>query len=104
MTVPTAPALHTIVEAILIIAVGVKAWLDRRALPRRAHELDTLLTKKLAPIHKQLDELKAYVIGPDGQNGLRGDLRVAEERIDGLEERERRRLEARDIGALQRPT
>jgi hypothetical protein len=93
MTVPSAPALHSIVEAVLVIAVGVKAWLDRRAGPRRSIELDVMLTKKLAPMHKQLSELNAHVIGPDGENGIRGDVREIRKRLDGLEQRERERLE-----------
>lgn len=103
MDLPSAPALHSIAEAILVIAVGVKAWVDQRSKYGRARELDALLTEKLAPVHQQLLNLTAYVIGPDGENGIRGDVREMKEQIRGLEDRERQRLEPRDIGALRRP-
>jgi hypothetical protein len=65
---------------VLVIAVGVKAWLDKRAGPRRSLELDAMLTEKLAPVHQQLRDLTAHVIGPDGENGIRGDVREMKRR------------------------
>lgn len=35
------------------------------------------------------------MIGPDGENGIRGAVREVKERVVGLEERERERLDRR---------
>jgi hypothetical protein len=48
-------------------------------------------------------DLKGYVIGPDGENGLRGDVREIKARVIGLEDRERDALAAAQLhGPLDR--
>jgi len=76
---------HSIVEAVTLTAViGLgKVWDHYRARPR-ATQLDT--------IANDVRDLKAYVVGPDGQNGLRSEVRDIKERIGAMEERERDRL------------
>lgn len=88
--------------------VGIKALSDHRKGKKRPSELGAELERRLKPLHESLDtlggdvrDLKAYVIGPDGQNGLRGDVRDLKARVDGVEEREREWLERR-IGSFDR--
>jgi hypothetical protein len=50
------------------------------------------IEESVAKTTGEVRDLKAYVIGPDGQNGLRGDVREMKERVGGLEERERDQL------------
>ncbi|MDB4876476.1 MAG: hypothetical protein JWM41_2922 [Gemmatimonadetes bacterium] len=44
-------------------------------------------------------EVRAFVVGPDGENGIRGDLREVKERVKAIEERE---LGDRRVGAYDR--
>ena len=64
-----------------------------RTRDRQKTSIDTQLGSRLLRIEEGLRELKAHVIGPDGENGLRGDVREIKARVIGLEERERDRLE-----------
>jgi hypothetical protein len=43
-------------------------------------------------------ELKAYVIGPDGENGIRGDVRELKQKVEGILDRER------EAGVIIEPT
>lgn len=90
------------------VVVTLKAISDFRKGKRRGPELAEQLDKRLVPLTKAVDALKddvrdlrGYVIGVDGKNGLRGDVRELKDRVDGVEERERDRLE-RKVGALDR--
>ena len=72
-----------------------------------ASTLTTHIDRKLAPLDIKLDSLSlelgkmtteitrvaALVEGPNGDNGLRGDVRELKERVDDSERRERDRLE-----------
>lgn len=87
------PTVHALIESILVIAIAARTYLERQREPKRVQELDAKLTEKLAPVHAQLLVLEAHVIGPDGENGIRGDVRDIKRRVEGLEERERDRLQ-----------
>lgn len=47
-------------------------------------------TLQFQAIGKEVFELKAHVIGPDGENGIRGDVRELKTDVKGILERERR--------------
>lgn len=47
-------------------------------------------------IEGELRDLRAHVIGPDSQGGLRADLAYLERRVTGIEDRERRADRGRD--------
>jgi hypothetical protein len=46
-------------------------------------------TQQFAAVNIELRDLKAHVIGPDGENGIRGDVRELKEDVKGILERER---------------
>jgi hypothetical protein len=50
-------------------------------------------TQQFSAVSRELVELRAFVVGPDGENGLRGDLKELKSTVTGLVERERERLE-----------
>jgi hypothetical protein len=69
-------------------------------------ELKDALSKQIDDNHREtcatlnafqleLKDLRAFVVGPDGENGIRGDLRHLKKEMQGLLERERDRLEAK---------
>lgn len=66
----------------------------RSAAARKAEEhavkIDRISTA-VDTIGGDVRDLRAFVVGPDGQNGLRGDVRGLTKRVDGIEERERAR-------------
>lgn len=81
-------------------------------LNARLNGLKTSLIDRIDPVAAKVDilsgevrDVKAHVVGPDGKNGLRGELREfkreVKERFDSIDERERERLE-RAIGAKDR--
>lgn len=45
--------------------------------------------KSIAAVEKQVVALSAHVIGPDGENGIRGDVREIKKQVDGILDRER---------------
>lgn len=103
------PLTPVIVESLLTLAVCGKALTDHLREKRREASRDEKIRGSFHGVHQRLDalqlevhDLTAYVIGPDGENGIRGDVREMKQKIDGLEERERRRLEGRDVGPLDR--
>lgn len=60
-------------------------------------------TVQFAAITREMLDLKAYVIGPDGENGLRGDVREIKEEVKGILNRERDRVnDPRGVGAYDR--
>lgn len=65
-----------------------------------ANHLET--TQQFTAVSKELLELRGFVVGPDGQNGLRGDVRELKAQVDGLVDRERDRLEAKAYGGYDR--
>lgn len=74
----------------------------------REKSLGDQLDRKLKPLHEgmstltlEVRDLRAHVIGPDGENGLRGDVRELKEEVSGLLTRERDNL-ARKVGTLDR--
>lgn len=109
---------HAIEAVVLGGLLGIGRWLNRREGVKKdsaAHEsrqsirasLDTLtgtvegLRTDVGDLREEVRETRAFVVGPDGQNGLRGDLRKAESRIDAIEDRERER--PRHIGEYNPP-
>jgi hypothetical protein len=65
---------------------------DRETRERASVTQMNRIEESVAETTGEVRDLKAYVIGPDGQNGLRGDVREIKERVRGLEERERDQL------------
>lgn len=95
--------------AVLTIQLGGMgaAWLrNRRGPAEQTKRIELALNNALTPVGIKLDSLvgdmqdmkehlatvDSLVRGPDGQNGMRGDLRKVEKRMDEFEERERDRL------------
>lgn len=86
--------------AVIVIQVStvIVAHVKGRKRPAEASkQMDRALANALTPVSIKLDslqndvqDLRAHVIGPDGQNGLRGDFRDLKEDVRGLLERERR--------------
>jgi hypothetical protein len=65
---------------------------------KRDRSMGTALDARFTSVHVALEELsdevrdvKAFVIGPDGQNGLRGDVKELKQDVKGILERERDR-------------
>lgn len=88
-----------IVEAVVVgVVVGIGKLFDHRANKKRETRDRASVTQMnriedgLEVVSNEVRDLKAYVIGPDGQNGLRGDMREMKERVGGLEQRERDNL------------
>lgn len=89
----------TIASALTLIAVTIKGVLDHR----KGQTRDDSGSEQLTQIHRSIGEIRAdvgklgddmrdltaHVIGPDGQNGLRGDVRELKEDVRGILERER---------------
>jgi hypothetical protein len=86
-------------HAIEAIVVGVmlgagKLWdhFKGRKRDRSSTTALTAIRDDLREVKDDVRDLRAFVVGPDGQNGLRGDVREIKSRVIGLEERERDRL------------
>lgn len=82
---------------LLVAAQWITAHLKGR---NRERTLGDQLDRKLKPINEGIQEialecrdLRAIVVGVDGQNGLRSDVRKLTERADDADTRERERLE-----------
>jgi len=86
---------HSVVEAAAIGAVvGLgKVWDHFTAKPQRGEI--RAISKAVDDLRNDVRDLKAFVVGPDGSNGLRSEVRDVKERIGGLEDRERDRLHGR---------
>ena len=54
-------------------------------------EFRETLDERMNGFDRRIDKLFAFVIGPDGENGIRGKQRELERRFDEMEERERAR-------------
>lgn len=59
--------------------------------------------ERIDGIERGLDRVTSFCIGPDGENGFRGDIRKINARLEEADRRERDRLE-RGIGAFDRRT
>ena len=90
---------------IVTVAVAIKGLYDHRTNQRR----DETAEEQIGQIRIDIRDLKAFVVGPDGENGIRADVREIKKRVIGLEDRERERLQAgppiqmRDVGTFQPP-
>lgn len=65
-------------------------------------EIRAEMAEGFTRVDASVNELRAYVVGPDGENGLRGDVREIKKRVIGLEDREREHL-VREVGTYQPP-
>jgi hypothetical protein len=66
---------------------GRRARADATANGKKLDRISTAVDK----VELDVRDLRAFVVGPDGQNGLRSDVRELKSRVDGIEERERDR-------------
>lgn len=99
----TAPSVNRdLIEAGAIGAiVGVgKLWDHFHGKKRERRDTQKLerISTQISDVETKVDvmqgdvrDLRGFVIGPDGQNGLRGDMRTLTKRVDGIEDRERTR-------------
>lgn len=102
---------HTLVEGAVAALVVLKGVVDHFGGKRRNRHSDSLrqsvdalrstVTKELGEFRKDIDDLFAHVVGPDGKNGLRSRVEDLEETTADIERRERERLE-RTVGTLDR--
>lgn len=60
------------------------------------------LSSDVGELRTETREVRAFVVGPDGENGIRGDVRELKETVKEIEKRERERM-GRDVGAYQPP-
>lgn len=77
----------------VIVGAG-KVWDHFKGRRRDQHQTISLgrISQQINEVRDDVRDLSAHVIGPDGKNGLRSDVRKLETRVDGIEERERDRL------------
>jgi hypothetical protein len=95
-----------IVVVAIVATKGLVDWTrggrrDKRhasVLNEKFSSLDLSLERRFGQVAlemKQLEasvaEVRAFVVGPDGENGIRGDVRQLGARFDDMEERERQR-------------
>lgn len=90
---PHSPEMITAGVVGLIVGAG-KVWDHVKGRKRDQHQTVSLsrISVQINEVRDDVRDLSAHVIGPDGKNGLRSDVRKLEGRVDGLEERERDRL------------
>ncbi len=83
----------TLASALTLLAVVGKGVLDHRKGKEGKRESNRAM-RSIDDLKAGIAELKAYVIGPDGENGLRGDVRELKSDVKGILERERDRRRA----------
>lgn len=107
LPMPDASSMHWMTDLGIILAMALsKVWDARFAHPRIKKERNEELDSRLISLRTALDighqsirddlqgvvsrvqDLSAHVIGPDGQNGLRGEVREMKADVRGLLERE----------------
>lgn len=99
-------------DAVVVLIVALKGVVDyrggRRRDTRHGVALDSRFTDlsldleqrfngvsaEIGTVRAEVAEVRAFVVGPDGENGIRGDVREVKKRVIGLEERERDHLGA----------
>lgn len=105
-----------LIEALgLGVAYGVGKWFDHRKGQKRDTRGDvnaatlSRIEGKVENVTKDVDDLtgdvrdlRAHIVGPDGQNGLRGDVRELKEDVKGILHRERDRAEDRLHGEYRK--
>lgn len=84
-----------IVLALLVAFKLLDALSTARRERKHAENLELRFANLTSTFDKGLARLESFIIGPDGRNGMRGDLASVRERVDGLEERERDTLTAK---------
>lgn len=85
-------------DGLVVLIVFGKGLLDIRGGRRR----DESVALRFERINGNIKELRAFLVGPDGENGFRGDLREMRHILNGLLDRERDRLAARSIPRFDR--
>lgn len=75
----------------MVVAKHANDWIADRHRKLEFAEFQLGLQTQFARLEARIDKLFAFVIGPDGENGIRGDLRKAERRLDDIERMERGR-------------
>ena len=83
----------TLASAVTFLAVVGQGLLAHR----KGKEFKRASQDSYNSLNAGIAELKAYVIGPDGENGLRGDVRELKSDVKGILERER------DAGVIIEP-
>jgi|SRR6185437_2830328 len=83
-----------IVLALLVAFKLLDVYAARRRDRKHGETLELRLQTLQASFDAGLRELRAFIVGPDGKNGLRGDLRDLAERVDAAEKREMDALRA----------
>lgn len=83
--------------AALVLGLGqFLTWLSgkRRGNHGKRESKDALdaIARKITGVETQVAALSAHVIGPDGENGIRGDVREIKKQVDGILTREREAL------------
>lgn len=109
---PVAADTPTIASALTLIAVvaqgtlaHIKGRRGKRADLTLVSQIKTVITETVAAherddvrrfteVRNDLQRLNDHIVGPDGDNGVRGDVREIATRVMGLETRERDRLES----------
>lgn len=104
-----------LVGAITTVAMVISKWLDHQKGKGRdrthSSGMDSLkatltttindgfkgVDRRMDTIELEVKAIKTAAFGLDGNNGLRGDLRRVEGRVDEMEERERDRLKFEQV-------
>lgn len=91
------PSLQVAGAALLLGAGQFLTWLSgrRRGNHGKAENAKAFerVEKSIVLVEKQVAMLSAHVIGPDGENGIRGDVREIKKQVDGILDRERNALQ-----------
>lgn len=74
-----------------------------KTLDQHFAQLAKSIDRRFNTVDTNIAEVRAFCVGPDGENGFRKDIGEIKDRVGGLEERERERLE-RSVGQLDRRT
>ncbi len=88
------------VDALVVVMLATSKVFDHFKGKRRDHRQTKQLDDRFAALEastktwqtdsdEKIQRLFAFIIGPDGQNGIRGDQRKLAERVGKIEERER---------------
>jgi hypothetical protein len=89
---------HSLGEVVVggvVVAKQIMDFFGGRTKDRRHREstgaMRSDLSGQIAAINLELAELRAFVVGPDGENGIRGDVRELKRDVRRLLDRDRGR-------------
>jgi hypothetical protein len=80
----------TLASALTLLAVVGQGWLAHRK-GREGKRANSRTTEAIDELELGLRELRVAMIGIDGENGIRGDVRELKDDVKGILERERDR-------------